>query len=373
MNLDAKKIGHNHPENYGHDKPFTLFYDESNNPRKLLLNGSGLNIKKHDNYVLGGIVLEPEQNIPDISTLRKLLKVQQNAEEIKFSHVAKGDFEAAINSKKLEIVLSWLLKNKIGIHYTNLNILNWATLDIIESIVAEDSFIQYQPFHRELKNELFSIITSDLSGFLEILKSYDYPNIEDNNVKPFLRSIINFVKVHYPLKRNQFTEELKFLLIKALEIPRLIFLTNEKPHTLIESFHHFFLNRMATFKNATHIFDEEKKIQADLQDVRVIDNQKEISYSFRNSKSTPGIQLSDITMGLVGRYFSFIEKTPFSTLIHKRKNLNKLQIKNLELLRSLIYLSDHSSNALLFQITTLESEAKHYFLMTGKLANGDIT
>lgn len=367
IDVDINTLATNHPNNYGQDKAFTLYYDESNNPRKLLLRESGLNIKKHDNYVLGGIALEPGQDMPEIQTLRRILRIQPTAPEIKFEHVAKGDFETALKSTKLEQTLNWLISEKISIHYTNLNILNWATLDIIESIVADKDFSEYIAIHRELKNELYRIVMMDLAKFLTILNTYAYPNIAHDEVKSFIKAVKDFVLVHYPLQDNEFTKTLKYILLIAQDLPELAFLTNEKPYSLIDSFHHFFINRISTFKNATHVFDEEKNVQTSMQKIRLMDGANEISFSFENSKTTPGVQLSDIVMGLVGRYFTFIEKTSMAGLASKRRSLNSIQTRNLSLLRRLINISDKSSNALLFQITTLDSEAKHYYFMTGNM------
>jgi len=54
----------------GADDRFTFYYDETNNIRKLYLLETGFNVAKHDNFVIGGIVLREGQEIGDISALR---------------------------------------------------------------------------------------------------------------------------------------------------------------------------------------------------------------------------------------------------------------------------------------------------------------
>ena len=169
--VQASTFANDHPELYGVHAPLTLFYDETNNIRKLRLRENGLSVEKSDNFVLGGIVLKPGQSMRNISELRKLLYVQENADELHFGLVASGDFEKALGSKKLGLLFSWLLEQNIGIHFVNLNILSWSTLDIIESMLAHDELRDFAPFHRELKNEFHRLILADLPSFLLLLSS----------------------------------------------------------------------------------------------------------------------------------------------------------------------------------------------------------
>ncbi len=83
------------------DDKFTFYYDETNNIRKFLLTDDGTNVAEHKNFVLGGIVLQEGQYLPEIASLRDALGMQDNALEIKFKHVASGDFEAVLASRKM--------------------------------------------------------------------------------------------------------------------------------------------------------------------------------------------------------------------------------------------------------------------------------
>ena len=104
--------------------------------------------------------------------------MQSNAPEIKFAHVAKGDFEQVLASKKLGIVLSWLTKHDILIHYSSVNVISWSLSDIIDSILSEPRFRQYAPYQRELKNELYRTVALDKLRFLALMKHYGYPNVQ---------------------------------------------------------------------------------------------------------------------------------------------------------------------------------------------------
>lgn len=356
--LQVANLAHRHPAVYGTEREMTLYYDETNNIRKLRLRDDGLNVNKHENFVLGGIVLLPGQTMGNIEELRKELHIQPSAEEIKFDMIAKNDFEKVLGSRKLTTFLKWLHDRKIGIHYTNLNLLNWFILDVVESIMANDEFDDILPMHRELKNELYSIAMADLPGFLTLLHGYGFPDIPRPRTGEFIREVEAFVQKNWPLEPNDATRMLSHVLTRARVLKELEFLVDETPGELIDGFETFFLNRICTFNNAKHVLDEEKDIQAAIAPFRLMNGEDELDYTFVDSKKVPEVQLSDVIVGLLGKYFTFIEKKPYSALAKIRQNLNPVQKKNLELLGSLIELSDAVSNNLLFRITTMDSDWK---------------
>ncbi|WP_256077737.1 DUF3800 domain-containing protein [Massilia sp. YIM B04103] len=358
MDFDVRDLAPEDPRQYGNDQEFTLYYDETNNIRKLLLTERGLNVTKHDNFVLGGIVLRPGQSIGDIEELRRVLWIQKSAEEIKFDLVAKGGFERILDSRKLGQTLSWLLERDIGIHYDNLNILNWSILDIVESVVADKRFGEFLPFHRELKNELHRIVLSDLQSFLAMLRRYGYPDLAEGTAGQFVSEVRQFIQDHWPASAFPATEMLNEMLLRAQSINELAFLAGEKRDYLIEGFEDFYLHRICSFRNSTHVFDEELTVQAAIGGIRILDGGREVPFSFVDSKQVGEIQLSDVVVGFLGKYFTFIEQTPLPALLRKRKELTKVQAANLELLAQLIEISDKTCNVLLHRITTMDSDWK---------------
>jgi len=354
------------PMVHGTEKEMVIYYDETNNIRKLLLTEDGFNVTKYDNFVLGGIAVESGKELPDINGLRSILKIQKNAPEIKFDLVAKGDFEKVLDSKKLGQFFSWLIEHDIKIHYTNLNILNWAILDIVESIVAEDAFREYLLGHRELKNELYRMVSKDVLGFLAILKGYNYPDLKSDSTVAFLKDVRSFVVKHAPVDKNGALSALLEILLKGQIIPGLTFLMHNKPDYVIEGFEDIFINRIARFKNSRHIFDEEKTVQKAIAGIRIVDGDRNVDFSFADSKLTPGIQLSDVMVGFLGKYFTFLERTPVTVLMSKKASLNPLQKQNLKLFQQLVTSTDFHSNALLFRVTTIDSDCKADFFLYGR-------
>lgn len=366
FDLSIEDIAPFDPTVHGTEKKLKIYYDETNNVRKLMLTENGFNVSRYDNFVLGGVAVDEEADVTCLEELRNTLKIQSSAPEIKFDLIAKGNFEKILESRKITKFFNFLLSNNIKIHYTNMNILNWSLIDIIDSIVASEEFSEYIPVHRELKNELYRIVTCDLPDFLRLMRSYGYPNIDRAATSDFIKDVSLFLLKHAHSIQTPATKILREFLLDAQSLTELIFFVDEVPNQLIKGFQHVFLNRIARFSNSVHVFDEEPVIQSALDGIRVMDGDRPVDFSFSDSKLVPGIQLSDVVSGFLGKYFSFIERTPPSVLFQKKNNLSVVQSENLKLFRKLTMESDKYSNGLLFKITTLDSERKADYFLFGR-------
>ena len=173
---------------------YTFFYDETNNIRKLLLKKSGkLNIQLKElnqNFLLGGVCYEETTDLTSTSfqNLKEKLyldkKIIEENLEIKFKHIAKGNFLQCLKSNKLKTFLEWILANNLYIHYSSLDIFYWSILDIIESSVE-----YYEEFRHEdlnyFKMILYEVAKVNIEEFLKILTKYNYPNIIRKKNKKF--------------------------------------------------------------------------------------------------------------------------------------------------------------------------------------------
>src|SRR3546814_10688979 len=63
------------------DGAYTFYYDETNNVRKLHLTPDGMNIRRPDCFVLGGIVHSGAPRPIDLVALRSLLRIQPSRSE----------------------------------------------------------------------------------------------------------------------------------------------------------------------------------------------------------------------------------------------------------------------------------------------------
>jgi hypothetical protein len=341
------------------DDKFTFYYDETNNIRKFYLTEHGTNVTEHKNFVLGGIVLAEGQTLPDIAPLRAKLRMQSNASEIKFAHVAKGDFEQVLASKKLEIVLSWIIEHGFLIHYSSVNIIYWAIVDIIDSVLAQAEFKSYLPHHQPMKNELYRLANLDKPAFLALMKRHRYPDIQRGKTADFVADVDAFLDAHSPDDDHLPALMLKGLIKKSASLPELVSLVDNEEDILIESFQGFYTRPIMLFKNAVHIFDREIQIEKSLSGAKFKDGTRHVNFSFSDSKNEPGIQIADVMTGFLGKYQSFVEENSLPELMKRKCSWNENQITNFNLLRQLIDLSDDVSNAFIYRSTAMDIEWKN--------------
>jgi hypothetical protein len=346
-------------------KRYTLYYDETNNIRRLELTDKGLNHEALDCFVLGGVALEPEAVFPDIGTLRTLLRLQPSAPEMKFRHLVQGDYAACLNSRKIEQFLTWLLDAPVFIHYSNFSILNWSIVDLIDSLIVPERFQHLGRVQRELKNELHALVRLDPLGYFRLLKSFDYPNVAVERISEFVGAVRAYLFRNGFVFRNCETMMLCDLLQDAACDTTLDFLVNNYSNILVASFDTVFLNRLATLTNAVHVFDEEPQIRASLGRERIVFGDQIIAYCFANSKNEPAIQVSDVLCGILGKHFSCMEKLSIEQLENWNTSLSEQQRRNVALLAKLIDKADGECHAFVFNQASNDSEAKSLWFLHG--------
>lgn len=341
------------------DDKFAFYYDETNNIRKLMLTDDGTNVSDPKNFVLGGIALQEGQALPDIASLRAALGMQNNAPEIKFKHVASGNFEAVLASRKMACFLAWLTDRQLAIHYSSINIVYWSIVDIVDSILANKRFESFNFGRREMKNELYRIACMDKPAFLALMKLHGYPDIQRGKVADFFEDVEAFLNLHNPKATNLPTNMLKELVRKAKILTELAFLVDDEADVLIDSFSSFFTMPILLFKNATHVFDREIQIEKSLNAEGFKQRAQNIDYRFSDSKAEPGIQLADVTVGLIGKYQDFVEAHRLPELLARKRAWSAAQTESFNLLRGLIDHSDDVSNAFIHRVTAMDSEWKN--------------
>lgn len=176
------------------DRAYTFFHDETNNIKKLHIDGGRLNVAELKVFVLGGVVHEGPPRTLDISALRRTLRIQSSARKIKLKHVAQGNFLEVLQSNKLRSFLDWLASSDLLIHYHDLDPLFWSTVDIIDSILAgREDLGHLLPLHLQLKSDLVSVLRADLSATIHIFHTYDYPSLSANERTPFIRDLLEVI------------------------------------------------------------------------------------------------------------------------------------------------------------------------------------
>lgn len=346
-------------------KRYTLYYDETNNIRRLALTDTGLNHDALDCFVLGGIALEPGEVLPDVAALRAQLRIQPSAPEMKLKHLAQGDYAACLDSRKVEHFLSWLLEAPIYIHYSNFSVLNWSIVDLVDSLIIRERFRHLSDIHDELKNELHSLVRRDPLGYFRLLKTFDYPNVAVGRIPEFVRAVRAFLFSGGFVFRNVATMTLCDLLLDAAHDTTLDFLVDNDPNVLVDSFKTVFIHRLATFTNAVHVFDEEPKIRASLEQQRIVFGDQTLTYCFANSRNEPAIQVSDVLCGILGKHFSCMEKQSIKQLEAWKAKLSGQQRRNVALLAKLTDKADKECPALIFNQAPNDSRAKSLWFLDG--------
>ena len=340
------------------DDEYELFYDETNNIRKLSLRGGATNETTYSNFVLGGVMHRKHAGLPDFESLKEDIGIPQNSIEVKFKHIASGDFETCLGSEKLRRFLSWLESSELYIHYSNIDIFYWSIVDIIDSTEYPAGF---EPYLRGIKSIFSEIINADREAFIYHLDSFGYPNIRNEQSDAFLEFLLSFVdanksQAYHPM----FTPALISLLKSTMGKGSLDLITGLKDKVLIDSFAPFYINPIILFKNSKLTFDCENQVQAVmLNDSYICDQINSQRVSFKKSHECELIQVSDVVVGLLGKYFSFLNEIPLPKITTIRKRFNSKQLENLKSLNRILERSDNISRALSHAVASDISQEKH--------------
>lgn len=307
------------------DVSYNFFYDETNNIRKYHNQGGQLNYKGDGNFILGGIVFDNE---PQVEELFKSLKLQKSIIEVKFKHIAKGDFFETLKSNKLNIILKYLSDNEMFIHYHSTNLLYFATVDIIDSAIV-GSGLKYELSEiNELKSILHDALSFNIDKTTELFHHFEYPNVNKTDFGKFVYHIKKNIN-SYKLHKNGISEII-MILDTAVSNKELPFITDETSNVFIESFFPFYYQPILIFKNSKHYFDNEEiireafdKFESDNSDI------KHRNYIFLDSKESRLTQLADISVGLLGKFYQYINALQsIKNVSSDLKNLNPSQQEN---------------------------------------------
>ncbi|PTB83751.1 hypothetical protein C9926_01325 [Sulfurovum lithotrophicum] len=351
------------------DNKYYFYYDETNNIRKFRLNGNnGFNISIEDvvkNFVLGGVVLKDKTSKVDINILKSDLSLDKSIKEIKFKHIAHGSFSDCLTSKKLNIFLHWIIQQPVHIHYSTLDILYWSIVDIIDSAIDNVENINTKKIAilqiNELKAIFFEIVKFSLNDVMFKLNLYGYPVIKRENTDDFLIFMLDVVNNGKNSIDDKYlnSSSLIPLLISILEESKgkeLSFLESNEDlnYLLINNFAEFYRHRTWLFVNSVHVFDNEKQIELLLKNNRQYYNKNAIeNYSFSDSKSEELIQVSDIIVGILGKYFEYINQIDSRNIEQEVLAFTTIQKENLFLLLKLCKDAEHYNKAYIHYTTSV--------------------
>lgn len=346
------------------DLPYTLYYDETNNIRVLRNTPDGFNVREPKVFVLGGVAHRGAARTLDDAGLRSALGLGSNVVELKFNQIGKGELLDVLKSAKVETLLRWLEAEGLFIHFQALDPLYWSLVDIIDSILAEAEEPQLYPLAFQLKSDLYALLREDPSQVSELFSRYDFPNVGQARRDAFLRELLEIADRRQTLMSPFGYQVLKGVLQIALKLDQLPFLEDETPNMLIEGFSHFYVHRICLFKNAQHVLDIEETIMAKLVAETFVAGGVELkNHAFVDSKDEFGIQLADAVVGLLGRAFTYVNRTNITQIEDDLMALSDQQRRNLGLLVGAIDRSIEENSAFATYVISQEDRERMGFLL----------
>ena len=342
------------------DSAFTFYYDETNNIKTFYVREEDFNYGFTANFILGGLVhLGPA---PNVQSLIDSFKLQKTAKEVKFKHIAKGDFLDCLKSQKLTLFLEFIKQSDLYVHYSSLNILYWSIVDIVDSAIeAADIMEAMSPqYIHHMKNDLYKLARIEIDAVIELFYKFQYPNIKRESIIPFIEALTSLFDGYISLPEYHFgLESLRQILKQAKKKESMPFIMNADDFVLIENLSHFYMKPIYTFKNSTHIFDNEVEISTILEGYQILDGEEEIkTYTFVDSETSQLTQLSDVFVGIMGKLSNYLNTSSREKIDSYLTSLNDIQKKNIYLLIDVIDKSHHKNIGFIHSTDCYEEMSK---------------
>jgi hypothetical protein len=321
------------------DSKYSLYFDESGNNRCFWIKDGKYNVDPFTHFVLGGIVSNRKI---DFEYAKDKIGCNSTVQEIKTRNVCRGSFEDCLKNPKLSNYFDLLIEEGCLVHFSVVELFYYSIVDIVDSVTDNNDTDVL-----ELKNELYNILRYNIDKTLYMMKQYDYPNIDDTDIKDFLLCIIGIVDEYITNtgKANGFTYKLRMLFQLAQNKEKLVFIQDEESGSLLQSFSHFYMRPIYMFKNSNIVFDEELEIQEKVDSCKmIVDGAVLNNYKFINSKSNVMIQLSDVFSGILARYFRFINANLYDVDEHIAK-FDQVQLLTFNKLNHILNISFMENSA----------------------------
>jgi hypothetical protein len=350
------------------DAAYTLYYDETNNARRLHVTPDGFNVRQPACFVLGGVGHAGPPRPLDLAGLRQAVRLQPTAKELKLEHLGTGDFLKVLGSRKVAAYLAWLKDQDLFVHYSFVDPVYWSTVDIIDAITSDHDMAHMTLFGRSLKDDLYTVLRIDLDHLADLYRRHGYPNIAEEAWPAFAQELLDILEAREALLEHFNYQTLKGVLQHAARGAPLAYLERETPNTLIDSFVDFFAERIWLLKNATHILDVEPYIRKRLLAFELHDGDRPMTnFRFADSKAEAGVQVSDPIVGLLGKFLTYVGQTDLDDLIEDAEGLNPLQRANLAALNVLLDRSVEENQAFMHNVVPATDLERAREFLEGRL------
>lgn len=337
----------------------SFYYDETDNVRKYYLKETGVNEQIDRHFVLGGVYCKKDEELPDIEELKVKLNISNDSKEIKSKQLYRGDFLKVLDDKHIHLFLEWISQCQLYVHYTVVNLYYYSLVDIVDSLITNERSMIY--WADIMKNALYHVAKRNYTAFNDILYRYNYPNLKSDDIRNFLVEIRDFIAMHK--MDGDLSLPLLLDLMKDENIDKLPFIQDEKDRIFLNDLSQFYYYPIYCFWNAIHIFDHEDEIEKK-HFGNVVFKKDDVllnSYEFKDSKDEPMIQISDCIVGLICRFYKFLDEFDGNVDAFDGQ-LNEAQRKNLKTLCNIIKKTVDFNEALVHMIVPID-EAENYRLL----------
>lgn len=343
------------------DAAYTLYYDETNNIRRLHVTADGLNVAEPGCFVLAGVAHRGARNAIDIDPLRVALKLQPSTREMKLAHIGKGNFLDLLRSRRLGTVLDWVTENGLFLHYQCLDVIYWSLVDIVDAALMPAERKELLMLAPALKDMLNIALRRNLEATTDLFRLFNYPALDPRDGAHFYQVALQMVEEEMDHLHPLYGRLLAQLLEDAIRGESFPFIegSDQDRHILIAGFDIFFRHRIALLRNSTHVLDLEEQVRRQFEaDPLLRDGVPVDSFEFVDSQNEPMIQVSDVIAGLLGKFFSYVVATDMDTVRGDRGALGEIARENLAKLALLIDQAAEENDAFAHRIMSLSDTHK---------------
>ncbi|KAK0346267.1 DUF3800 domain-containing protein [Sphingobium yanoikuyae] len=348
------------------DKRYTLYYDETNNIRRLHVTPEGLNVADPGCFVLAGVGHPGDRRSIDITPLRKALRLQPTTREMKLVHIGKGDFLDLLRSPRLGVFLDWIDETGLFLHYQCLDVIYWSLVDIVDSALMAAERTELLLVAPLLKDMLNIALRRDLGAMTDLLRLFNYPALDPRDGPHFYQVVLQIVQGEAEHLHPLYGSLLADVLADAIQGDSFPFIEGsaDDRHILIDGFDIFFRHRIGLLRNSTHILDLEEVVRRQFIEQPLLrDGVPLESFQFVDSAEEPMIQLADVVAGLLGKFFSYLVRTDMAVVLADRAALGPLQMGNLGKLAGLIDRASDENEAFAHRVLSLSDDRKAQIFM----------
>jgi hypothetical protein len=192
-----------------------------------------------------------------------------------------------------------------------------------------------------------------------LFHAYGYPGLSPEGRRPFLENLLELFDRNSAALPAANAMMLRSVLKAGRTLPSLDFIEGFPSNLLIDEFGTFYMGRIAMFKHASHILDMEEVIRDRLLETPLTSNGKPVTnFRFADSKAEPGIQVSDVSVGVLGKMYTYFTNTARDEVAADREELTGPSLENANLLRDLISASHETNVAFLNHVASVHDANK---------------